>query len=95
MAEQIISIKKFLGLNENPDGDTVLKRGELAAMRNFRITQDGHLQIRPGTKEIVDIYEAYVDEGGTEDREDLVIQGAWRGEVAGIVRIVCMYGGTV
>ena len=44
--EQIISIKKFLGLNENPDGDTVLKRGELAEMRNFRITQDGHLQIR-------------------------------------------------
>lgn len=93
--EQIISIKKFLGLNENPDGDTVLKRGELAAMRNFRITQDGHLQIRPGTEAVVDIYAAYVDEGGTEDREDLVIQGAWRGEIAGTVRIVCMYGGTV
>ena len=92
--EQIISIKKFLGLNENPDGDTVLKRGELAAMRNFRITQDGHLQIRPGTKEIVDIYEAYTDEGGEEEREDLVIQGAWRGEVNGAVRIVCIYGGS-
>lgn len=92
--EQIISIKKFLGLNENPDGDTVLKRGELAEMRNFRITQDGHLQIRPGTKEVIDIYEAYTDEGGTEEREDLAIQGAWRGEVNGVVRIICVYGGS-
>lgn len=94
-AEQIISIKRFLGLNENPDGDTVLKRGELADMQNMRITQDGHLQIRPGTKAVADIYDAYEDEGGTEDREDLVIQGAWRGEVAGTVRTVVAYGGSI
>lgn len=94
-AEQIISIKRFLGLNENPDGDTVLKRGELADMQNMRITQDGHLQIRAGTLAIADLYEAYTDEGGTEDRDDLVIQGAWRGEVAGTVRTIVAYGGSI
>ena len=41
----VLSIKQFLGLNENPDGDTKIKDGELAEMRNFRITQDKHLQI--------------------------------------------------
>ncbi len=91
--EQIISIKKFLGLNENPDGDTVLKRGELAAMQNFRITQDGHLQIRPGTEAVVDIYAAYANEIGEYTRDALVMQGVWRGEVDGVVRTVCAYGG--
>ena len=30
----ILKIKEFLGLNENPDGDTNLKTGELSEMRN-------------------------------------------------------------
>ncbi len=46
--KSILQINKWLGLNESPDGDTGLKNGEAAAMRNFRITQEGHLQIRPG-----------------------------------------------
>ena len=44
----ILKIKSFLGLNENPDGDTTLKVGEMAEMRNFRVTQDKHMKIRPG-----------------------------------------------
>ena len=32
--EQIFRIQKWLGLNENPDGDTKLKLGEAAVMRN-------------------------------------------------------------
>ncbi len=48
--ERIISIKSFLGLNENPDGDTNLKTGEAAVMSNFKITDDGSLQIRGGTR---------------------------------------------
>ena len=53
--EKVFSIKKWLGLNENPDGDTKLKYGEAAAMRNFRITRDGNLKIRPGRDMIQDL----------------------------------------
>ena len=44
----VYQLKKWLGLNESPDGDTGLKLGEAAEMRNFRITREGHLQVRPG-----------------------------------------------
>ena len=44
----MFQLKKWLGLNESPDGDTGLKMGEAAVMRNFRITRENHLQIRPG-----------------------------------------------
>lgn len=47
--ESIYKINKWLGLNENPDGDTQLKPGEAAEMINFKITRDGNLQKRPGT----------------------------------------------
>lgn len=46
--EKVYKISEWLGLNENPDGDTRLKLGEAAAMRNFKITRDGSLQKRPG-----------------------------------------------
>ena len=52
--EKVFPIKAFLGLNQNPDGDTKLKMGEAAAMNNFRITRDRNLQRRPGTKIILD-----------------------------------------
>ena len=42
------SIKTWLGVNECPDGDTQLKNGEAAKMRNFRITRSGSLKKRPG-----------------------------------------------
>ena len=48
-SERIFSITAWRGLHENPDGDTKLKLGEAAAIRNFRITRDGNLQRRPGT----------------------------------------------
>lgn len=46
--ERVYQIKKWLGLNENPDGDTGLKFGEASVMRNFRITRENHLQVRAG-----------------------------------------------
>ena len=49
----ILKIREFLGLNENPDGDTHIKNGELSECLNFRITQDRHLQLRPGQKTLV------------------------------------------
>lgn len=44
----VFTISRWLGVNENPDGDTKLKMGEASESRNWRITKDGHLQIRPG-----------------------------------------------
>ena len=50
--ERVFQIQRWLGLNENPDGDTKLKMGEAADMRNFRVTRDGNLQKRPGCRAI-------------------------------------------
>lgn len=72
--EKIFQIKEWLGLNENPDGDTKLKYGEAAAMRNFRITRDGNLQRRPGSRMIAGMmknYEIEVQEEEEIVREDL------------------------
>lgn len=68
-SEKIFQLKAFLGLHQNPDGDTKLKMGEAAAMRNFRITRDGNLQRRPGTLTIATL----------ADGEP--IRGMWVGEV--------------
>jgi len=55
-SEKIFQIKRWLGLNENPDGDTKLKMGEATIQQNFKVTRDGNLQRRPGTATVVDIY---------------------------------------
>jgi len=47
--DRVFSIKSWLGLNQNPDGDTKLKYGEAAVMENWRITRDGNLRRRQGT----------------------------------------------
>ena len=54
-SEKIFQLEAFRGLHQNPDGDTKLKMGEAAAMRNFRITRDGNLQRRPGTKTVANL----------------------------------------
>ena len=46
--EKIIPLKKWLGLNQAPDGDTMLKVGEASVMKNWRVTRDGNLKRRPG-----------------------------------------------
>lgn len=47
--ERTISLKQFLGLNENPDGDNKLKVGEASVCRNFKVTDNGNLKKRAGT----------------------------------------------
>ena len=69
--EKVFPIKAFLGLNQNPDGDTKLKMGEAAVMYNFRITRDRNLQRRPGTKTVVDL------------ETEQPIKGLWTGYVGG------------
>ena len=62
--EKVFRIQSFLGLNESPDGDTKLKLGEAAAMRNFKITRDKSLQKRPGLMSVGNVSYTYsVEEG--------------------------------
>lgn len=70
-SEKVFSLTAFLGLNQNPDGDTKLKLGEAADMYNFRVTRDRNLQRRPGTKTMTD----------TETNKP--IKGLWNGFVSG------------
>ena len=58
--EKIFTIKKWYGLNENPDGDTKLKYGEAAYMRNWKITRDGNLKVRDGSDLKLGLCQSYV-----------------------------------
>ena len=91
----IMSIKEFLGLNENPDGDTNLRTGELSRMQNFRITRDKHLQVRPGTKTLLSLRTAW--DAWTVEHERPTDQprfcGAWEGMVGEDHHILASYGG--
>lgn len=71
--EKVFPIPKWLGLHQNPDGDTKLKFGEAARMVNYRVTRDGNLQRRGG-------YRALASFGN--------IQGLWRGTVMGTNYVV-------
>lgn len=68
---KIYQIRKWLGLNESPDGDTGLKMGEASAMRNFSITRENHLQIRPGYAPVCTL------------AEGAPVRGLWSGYVNG------------
>lgn len=80
----VVYIRAFLGLNENPDGETTLKVGEFSRMWNFRVTRDGHLQKRPGAKKLLQLPGA-----GTG------LYGAWHGTVGGEAHTLVNYAGTV
>ena len=75
-SSSILKIHSFLGLNENLDGDTTLEHGEMAEMRNFRITADNHLQIRPGSKTVMTL-------AAEDEPEGSALHGVWRGTVGG------------
>lgn len=77
----IFQINKWLGLNESPDGDTHMKMGEAAVMRNFRITSDGHLQIRPGYGPVVTL------------AQGSPVRGMWSGYVNRVYHTVAACGG--
>lgn len=78
-SDNVYKIGKFLGINENPDGDTGLKMGEASEMLNWRITKDNHLQLRPGYAQVV--------KPGTAP-----IKGLWNGLVNGAPVVVCACG---
>ena len=82
--ERVFQIKKWLGLNENPDGDTKLKMGEATAQRNWRVTRDGNLQKRPGTKEILTV--------GTGSSP---VSAVWNGYIGGSEYVLAVSGSTL
>lgn len=79
--ERVFQIQKWLGLSENPDGDTKLKLGEAAAMRNFRVTRDGNLQKRPGTRALLTV------------ADGKPIEAVWTGLVQGEERVMAICDG--
>lgn len=78
---KMFQIQRFLGLNENMDGDTQLKLGEASNIENFKVTQQYHLQGRPGTRAIKTF------EGS--------VRGLWSGYVAGRECMLCAADGAV
>lgn len=81
--EKIFQIKQWSGLHQNPDGDTKLKMGEAAAMRNFRITRDGNLQRRPGTMTKITLVEGKP------------VNGMWVGYVQGKEEMLAACNGKI
>lgn len=77
--ESIYKIREFYGLNENPDGDTKLKAGEAAVMRNFCITRDGNLKKRAGTMTVASL-------------SDRPVAGLWCGEINGRKELLAASG---
>lgn len=69
----------FKGLNESPGGETELSAGEGTECRNFRVTREGGLEVRPGWKSLWDL------EGPVE--------GLWAGEIGGQTRHLAAAGG--
>jgi len=98
-AISILKIKKFLGLNENPDGDTNIKTGELSELRNFRITRDNHLQIRPGTKTIVNLRTAWDTWAAAQTETPTITNprlcGVWYGKVGDAYHTIAAFGGVL
>lgn len=78
---KVYKIQKFLGLNESPDGDTQLELGEAAELRNWKITQEGHLRVRPGYQSLAVF--------------DSPVRGMWSGYVNGAVHTIFAVGGGV
>lgn len=69
--EKIVTIDRWLGLCEMPDGDTKLKMGQASVLENWKITRDLNLQRRPGTRTICTL-------------GDGKVAGLWHGNVKGI-----------
>jgi hypothetical protein len=80
--EKIYQLKRWLGLNENPDGDTKLKMGEASVCRNWRVTRDGNLQRRPGQRRLALL------------SNKNPITGLWCGRIGGDEYMIATIGST-
>ena len=80
---KVFTIDDFLGINESADGDSGLKLGEAAEMRNFRITMEKNLQIRPGSRTMLNLV------------RQKAVRGLWCGYVKGSETLLSACGGHV
>lgn len=78
-SESLFRIHSFSGLNESPSGDAELNYGEAAECRNFRVTREGSLQVRPGSR--------------TLWKFDGPVEGIWQGRVGNRAVKVAAAGG--
>lgn len=91
----ILKIREFLGLNENPDGDTHIKTGELSQCMNFSVTRDKHLRLRPGQKTILDLraaWDALPSSSKPTSSISPVFSGAWNGRAGGRDVTLAVFG---
>lgn len=77
--ETLFRIHTFRGLNESPSGDAGLEYGQGAECVNFRVTHEGNLQVRPGSR--------------TRWRFDGPVEGFWQGSAGGNQVKVAAAGG--
>lgn len=80
---RLVRIDRWLGLNENQDGETMLELGEAAVMRNWRITREGSLQVRPGYGPVCTLTQGQP------------VLGLWTGWVGGVEYVMALCGGHV
>lgn len=71
--ESVFQIRRWRGLNESPDGDTKLQLGEASICQNWKVTRDGNLTVRPGTKTVLDL----------TDGARAAVKTLWHGYVMG------------
>lgn len=71
-------IQKWLGINESPDGDTGLKKGEAARMVNWRITDGGAMRVRPGSENVAGLASGYASNVSGE--ETVFLTEEWASE---------------
>lgn len=91
----VLKIREFLGLNENPDGDTHIRVGELSELRNFRITADHHLQLRPGQKTVLRLRTSWDALSPKPTVTTPRLTGLWTGLAAGREHTLAAFGGAV
>ena len=78
-SNKTLRIDKWLGLNEAPEGDTRLKLGEAAVCDNWKITADGSLRKRAGTKTIQGYRIGAMWSGTVQGVEVLVVTNDYNG----------------
>ncbi|MCD8342814.1 MAG: hypothetical protein LUC19_00265 [Oscillospiraceae bacterium] len=64
--DTVFRIRKWLGVNEAPEGDSTLEMGEAAHMRNWRITSGGALKKRGGTANVAGLLSDYAVSAGLQ-----------------------------
>ncbi len=94
-----ITIKQFLGLRQDPYGTVNVKPGEASVMRNFRITDGYHLQIRPGTRTMLDLAArsaaAEGQTGAAAEEMKTPVRGMFFGKVGETACFLAAQGGHV